>query len=115
LGPVAVQLLGLGSNGHIAFNEPGSPWDSLTRVVDLHEQTLRDNARFFEDTAQMPTRAITQGIATIKRASAILLVVFGGNKLKALKDALDNPGLQAPASSLFDHPNLTLITDLDLS
>lgn len=114
-GPVSVQLLGLGSNGHIAFNEPGSSWDSETRVVELHEVTMRDNARFFSDPSQMPTRATTQGIATIKRANALLLVVFGESKLPALRRAFSDPGIENPASSIFDHPNLTLITDLDLS
>ena len=114
-GPLAVQLLGLGSNGHIAFNEPGSSWDSVTRVVELHEATIRDNSRFFEYPATMPSYATTQGIATIKRASALLLLVFGESKLAALQAAFRNPGVNSPVSSLFDHPNLTLITDLELS
>lgn len=113
-GPVSVQLLGLGTNGHIAFNEPGSSWDSTTRVVELHEATIRDNSRFFADSSKIPSQATTQGIATIKRASALLLLVFGQNKLEALQIALNNPGTHAPASSLLDHPNLTLITDLDI-
>lgn len=113
-GPVSVQLLGLGTNGHIAFNEPGSSWDSTTRVVELHEATIKDNSRFFADPSMMPTHATTQGIATIKRASSLLLLVFGQNKLEALQTALKNPGIHSPASALLDHPNLTLITDLDI-
>lgn len=113
-GPVSVQLLGLGTNGHIAFNEPGSSWDSTTRVVELHEATIKDNSRFFSDGSKMPTHATTQGIATVKRANALILLVFGQNKLEALQTALNNPGIHAPASALLDHPNLTLITDLDI-
>lgn len=112
-GPLSVQLLGLGSNGHIAFNEPGSSFDSLTRVVELHPETLRDNSRFFEDPDQMPRLASTQGIATIKRASALLLLVFGETKQAALTAALSKVDTNSPASALLDHPNLTLITDLD--
>jgi len=113
-GPLSVQLLGLGSNGHIAFNEPGSSFDSLTRVVELHPQTLLDNARFFEDPSEMPKFASTQGIATIMRASELLLLVFGETKQAALTAALSKADGDSPASALLDHPNLTLITDLDL-
>lgn len=114
LGPVSVQLLGLGSNGHIAFNEPGSAFDSVTRVVELHPQTRADNARFFASADQVPTNAVTQGLATINRASALLLLVFGEGKRPALLQALSDPGPMTPLAALLDHPNLTLITDLDI-
>jgi glucosamine-6-phosphate deaminase len=113
LGPVSVQLLGLGANGHIAFNEPGSSFDSLTREVELAEQTIRDNSRFFESLEQTPTRAVTQGIATIMRAESILLLVFGETKRAAALSMLGGDPA-TPASALASHPAVTIITDLDL-
>lgn len=114
LGPISVQLLGLGANGHIAFNEPGSNFDSRTREVDLAEQTIADNSRFFEYPAETPTRAVTQGIATIMQAKNILLLVFGVKKLAAARAMLSGKDPQTPASALTDHPSVTVITDLDL-
>lgn len=114
LGPVSVQLLGLGTNGHIAFNEPGSDFDSRTRVVELHPQTRADNARFFESEEQMPTHATTQGLATIKQASNLLLLVFGENKKPALTKALSDPDPLTPLAALANHEGLILITDLGI-
>lgn len=114
LGPVSVQLLGLGSNGHIAFNEPGSAFDSRTRVVELHPQTRSDNARFFDSVDQTPTHATTQGLATIAQASNLLLLVFGEAKRAALGQALAEPGPMTPLAALLDHPSLTLITELEI-
>lgn len=114
LGPLSVQLLGLGTNGHVAFNEPGSDFDSRTRVVELHPQTRADNARFFESEEQMPTHATTQGLATIRQASNLLLLVFGENKKPALAKALSDPDPLTPLAALTDHANLVLITDLDI-
>jgi len=114
LGPLSVQLLGLGSNGHIAFNEPGSSFESVTREVELADQTIRDNSRFFESLDQTPTRAVTQGIATIMRAQTILLVAFGEQKLEAARAMLGAQSPSAPASALASHPSVTVITDLEL-
>ena len=111
LGPLSVQLLGFGVNGHIAFNEPGSKPDSLTRIVDLHEETRIANSRFFDSLDQVPTQAYSQGLATIKRASSILLLVFGEKKKQALLEALDETSESSPLSALKGHQNLTLITD----
>ena len=110
-GPLSVQLLGLGSNGHIAFNEPGSAFDTTTRLVELHPATRSDNARFFSSLEDVPTHAFTQGLATISRSSCLLLVVLGERKLPALRQALTTPSLQTPLAALLDHQNLTLITD----
>lgn len=111
LGPISVQLLGLGSNGHIAFNEPGSDFDTTTRLVELHPATRGDNARFFSSLEDVPTHAYTQGLATISRSSCLLLVVLGERKLPALSQALTAPSPQTPLAALLDHENLTLITD----
>ena len=111
LGPLSVQLLGLGSNGHIAFNEPGSEPDSLTRIVELHPATRSDNARFFANPAEVPTHAVTQGLATISRASSLVLVVLGEKKLPALRQALTSPSALTPLAALLEHEDLTLITD----
>lgn len=114
LGPLSVQLLGLGSNGHIAFNEPGSEPDSLTRVVELHPATRSDNARFFTSPADVPTHAYTQGLGTIRRSTSLVLVVCGKRKMPALRQALDSPSPLTPLSALLEHSDLTLITDQSL-
>lgn len=113
-GPLSVQLLGLGTNGHIAFNEPGSSFDSTTREVELHEETRVANSRFFESVDQVPTHALTQGLATIAKADALLLLVFGEGKKAALKKSLENPDESTPLAALSNHQNLILITDIDL-
>jgi glucosamine-6-phosphate deaminase len=113
-GGVAVQLLGIGGNGHIAFNEPGSPLDAGTRLITLDERTRQDNARFFASPAQVPTRAVTQGIGTILRARRILLLAFGARKAKALAAALTGPVTpQLPASALQRHPDVIVLADPD--
>ncbi len=85
--PVDIQLLGIGSDGHIAFNEPGTPFDIGTHVCELAESTIKDNARFFDnDMSKVPTQAVTQGIGSIMKAKNILLVANGTNKAKAVKD-----------------------------
>ena len=113
-GPISVQLLGLGTNGHIAFNEPGSAFDSVTREVELHPQTRLDNARFFSPPESMPTHAVTQGLATIMSATSLTLVVLGERKRPALEQALDSPGPLTPLAPLLEHADLTLVTDLEI-
>ena len=111
--PVDIQLLGIGSDGHIAFNEPGTPFDSPTHVTDLAESTIKNNCRFFDnDITKVPTQAVTQGIGTIMKAKNILLIATGSNKAKAVKDMIDGPiDVECPASILQKHPNVTIIVD----
>lgn len=113
--PVDIQLLGIGSDGHIAFNEPGTPFDSGTHVTDLAESTIKDNCRFFDnDITKVPTQAVTQGIGTIMKAKAILLIATGSNKAKAVKEMLEGPvDVSCPASTLQRHENVTVIIDED--
>jgi glucosamine-6-phosphate deaminase len=111
-GGIDLQLLGLGSNGHIAFNEPGSPGDSRTRIINLTERTIKDNARFFEDASEVPGRAITMGIGTIVEARKIVLLATGNNKAEAVAKVLKgNVDLGVPASFLQNHPDCTFILD----
>ena len=113
LGPLSVQLLGLGVNGHIAFNEPGSPFDSRTRRVELHSDTIRANSVYFDDPNSIPNHALTQGLATISQASKLVLLVFGPEKKSALSRALNHPDSSTPLATFADHRDLVLITDLD--
>ena len=109
-----VQLLGIGSNGHIAFNEPGTPFDSTTHVVNLTENTIKDNSRLFEDISQVPTKALTMGIANIMNAKRILIVANGKNKAQAVYDMVKGQvNTTCPASVLQNHPDVTVIVDKD--
>ncbi|MCD6235654.1 MAG: glucosamine-6-phosphate deaminase [Thaumarchaeota archaeon] len=111
-GGIDLQLLGIGRNGHIGFNEPGSPFNSRTRVVKLTETTRRDNARFFGSLDEVPTHAITMGLATIMEARKILLLASGLNKAEAVAKAVEGPKTpDVPASILQDHPDCTFIID----
>jgi len=111
-GGVDLQLLGIGSNGHIAFNEPGSPSDSRTREVGLREKTIKDNARFFENESEVPRKAVTMGIATILEAKKIVLLATGSNKAEAVAKAIKNPAAtDIPASFLQNHPSCVFIVD----
>ena len=112
-GGIDLQVLGIGSNGHIAFNEPGSAFDSRTRVAELAEATRRDNARFFGgDIDRVPTQCITQGIGTILRARRLVLIAQGESKAEALAAALEGPMTVAmPASAIRRHPDVTVIAD----
>ena len=112
IGGVDVQIAGIGSNGHLAFNEPGSPLDSVTRVVGLSQQTRSDNARFFDSPADVPHYAITQGLATIRRARTVVLLARGPEKAAALAAALTGPvDGTVPASALQRHPYVTVVAD----
>jgi glucosamine-6-phosphate deaminase len=113
-GGVDLQILGIGSNGHIAFNEPGSDLAGRTRVQELSEQTRTDNARFFGARRDVPTHAITQGVGTILSADEILLLAFGTTKARALHAALTGPiSSDVPASALQHHPRVTVLADPD--
>ena len=110
--PRDIQLLGLGSNGHIAFNEPGTPFGSGTHVVTLAESTVKDNARLFEDIFKVPRKAYTMGIRQIMQAKKILLLASGANKAEAVyKMVKGEVTEQVPASVLQLHPNCILIAD----
>ncbi len=110
---VDIQVLGIGSDGHIAFNEPGTPFESLTHLMDLTEQTRSDNARFFEnDINQVPTKAITMGLASIMRAKKIIVIATGANKADAVYGMLKGPKTtDCPASILQDHADVTVLLD----
>ena len=110
---VDLQVLGIGSDGHIAFNEPGTPFEAQTHVTDLTEQTISDNARFFDgDKGRVPTKALTQGLATIMRARKIVLIATGANKADAVYDMLKGPmTTDCPASILQKHNDVTVIVD----
>ncbi|MXX65194.1 MAG: glucosamine-6-phosphate deaminase [Acidimicrobiia bacterium] len=111
---IGLQILGVGRNGHLAFNEPGSPFDSRTRVVSLAPETRADNARFFPRPDQVPTRAITQGLATIMQAKHLLVVASGASKAPAVRDCLQGPiGECCPVTILRTHPRVTMILDPD--
>jgi len=111
-GPVDVQLLGIGSNGHIGFNEPGSSLGSRTRVKTLTEQTRHDNARFFANIDEVPRHVITQGLGTICDAKHLVLIAAGGHKAEAIAAAVEGPlTASCPASVLQLHPHVTVVVD----
>lgn len=110
---VDVQLLGIGGNGHIGFNEPGTEFTETTHIVELKERTRQDNARFFDnDINQVPTHAITMGIATIMKAKKVLLIATGENKADAVQAMIEKePSVDCPASALQNHPDVVVILD----
>lgn len=110
--PVDLQILGIGENGHIGFNEPGTPFDSTTHIVELTESTRQANRRFFEKEEDVPTHAITMGIGSILKAKQILLVASGVKKAEAIKEMLQGEvNEECPATALQKHPNVTVIAD----
>lgn len=114
VGGIDCQVLGIGSNGHLAFNEPGSSLASRTRALDLTANTIKDNARFFESIEQVPTRAVSMGLGTILEAEQLLFLANGANKIDALKAALEGPVTVAcPASVLQLHPNVVCVITED--
>lgn len=111
-GGIDLQLLGLGTNGHIAFNEPGSKFDGRTDIVDLAQATLEANARYFDSIDDMPTQAITMGIGSIMEADEVLLLVSGESKAEALASVINGDVTEEfPASILQKHGNVTIIAD----
>ncbi|MBM7366739.1 glucosamine-6-phosphate deaminase [Gordonia hydrophobica] len=113
VGPVDVQILGIGSNGHIGFNEPSSSLTSRTRIKTLTRKTREDNARFFDDDLdQVPMHVITQGLGTICDARRLALVATGVGKADAIAAAVEGPlSAACPASILQWHPNATIVVD----
>lgn len=114
LGGVDIQLLGIGTNGHIAFNEPGADDSSITRIQPLAPQTRLDNARFFAHPDDVPSECVTQGISTILKAREIHLLAFGKSKAQAVAQMLSGPiDASVPASFLRKHPDVTVYVDTD--
>ena len=110
--PIDIQLLGLGRNGHIGFNEPGTPFDTTTHIVDLTQSTIDANARFFEKESDVPTQAISMGIASVMSAQKILLMAFGKEKAEAVAKMVHGPITEdLPASVLQRHNDVTIIID----
>lgn len=116
VGGIDIQLLGIGSNGHIGFNEPGSSLGSLTRIKTLNEKTIEDNARFFEKKKDVPTQAITMGIGTILNAKKVVLTANGAKKADAIAKALEGPvSSMVPASALQLHRFTTFVISEDVA
>ena len=110
--PRDIQLLGLGSNGHIAFNEPNTPFDSTTHVVTLAESTVKDNARLFEDIAEVPRKAYTMGLKSIMQAKKIIVLANALNKAEIVSKLMyGSPSEELPASILYNHKDCTVILD----
>lgn len=110
LGGIDIQLLGIGHNGHIGFNEPNIKFEKTTHIVDLDKSTIEANARFFNNIDEVPKQAITMGIKSIMHARHVLLIANGPDKESIIKKALFGPITpDVPASILQLHPNLTVI------
>lgn len=111
-GGIDLQVLGIGTDGHIGFNEPTSSLASRTRIKTLTEQTCKDNARFFGSEEEVPNHVITMGIGTIMEARTNLLLAFGENKAQAIADAVEGPVTSiSPASVLQMHPTVKVCID----
>ena len=113
-GGIDLQVLGIGPNGHIGFNEPGEKLNVTTHLVNLTEETIEANSRFFENRENVPKKALTVGIATILKSDRIILLASGKNKAQAIKKTVNNNvTTQVPSSLLQTHPEITLIIDED--
>jgi len=114
VGGVDLQVLGIGSNGHIGFNEPGTSLASRTHMTDLTESTIKDNSRLFDKIDDVPTKAVTMGIGTVLDAENVVLLANGANKAAAVKAAIEGPvSALCPASSLQLHPSTTFVVTED--
>ena len=113
-GGVDLQLLGIGNNGHIGFNEPGTPFGSLTHIVELTESTRVANKRFFASIDEVPTHAVTMGVKTVMQARSIILMAIGPAKAPIMKEMLQGPVTEkVPASVLQLHPDVTVYMDYE--
>ena len=107
-----IQVLGIGSNGHIAFNEPGTPFGSVTHIVDLAESTIKDNSRMFASIDEVPRQAFTMGLKNIMNAKKVLILANGANKAKAVYGLVKGEVTEdLPASVLQLHPDCVVIAD----
>ena len=112
--PLDLQVLGIGRNGHIGFNEPGTPFDVTTHVVELTESTIEANKRYFDKVEDVPTHALSMGIGSIMQSKKILLMAFGTDKADAIKGMIDGEvTVDLPASVLQNHDDVTVIIDED--
>lgn len=110
--PIDFQLLGIGSNAHIGFNEPGTPFTQRTHKVQLAQSTVEANKRFFDKIEDVPTHAYSMGLANIAQAKEILLVAYGLKKAQAIVDMVEGEvSPRVPASILQNHPNVSIIVD----
>ncbi|WP_462399924.1 glucosamine-6-phosphate deaminase [Lacticaseibacillus pantheris] len=110
--PIDIQLLGIGRNGHIGFNEPGTPFDEGTHKVTLTQSTIDANARFFEHEEDVPRYAISMGIGSIMKSKQIILLAFGEDKADAIKATVEGPVTEdVPASVLHNHDNVIVFVD----
>ncbi|MCZ2258556.1 glucosamine-6-phosphate deaminase [Sporosarcina sp. G11-34] len=111
--PLDVQFLGIGVNGHIAFNEPGTSFESVTHIAQLTDSTLGVNSQFFDNDKQIPDTALTMGIASVLAAKKIILLVFGEKKRFALKKLMEGKTTtEYPVTALIKHSDVTVITDI---
>ncbi|MFW6269737.1 MAG: glucosamine-6-phosphate deaminase [Bacillota bacterium] len=111
-GGIDLQVLGIGANGHIGFNEPDDRLNVTTHLVKLKEETIERNSRFFENKEQVPQKALTVGISTILKAKKIILLASGKEKAKAIKNTVNNyVTTRVPSSLLQTHPDITLVID----
>ena len=107
-----IQLLGIGSNGHIAFNEPGTAFDSVTHIVDLAESTIKDNSRLFKSIDEVPRQAFTMGLSNIMNAKKVLILANGEGKANAVRELVKGEAREeVPATVLQSHPDCILICD----
>lgn len=116
-GGIDIQILGIGQNGHIGFNEPGSKIDSITRCVQLVESTINANSRFFPSINDVPKKAISMGLKSIiKSSKRIILIAFGEEKRAAIEKLIHASEFDKnwPCTSLYDFDNLLIVTDIDL-
>ena len=110
--PIDLQILGIGTNGHIGFNEPGSSFDSETRKVALVESTIESNKVYFEHEEDVPRYAFSMGIKSILKSKKIILMAFGKNKAEIIQQMIEGPVTEdVPASVLQNHPNVIVIVD----
>jgi glucosamine-6-phosphate deaminase len=113
-GGIDLQILGIGTDGHIGFNEIGSSLGSRTRQKTLTSQTRKDNARYFDSVDEVPRTALTMGIGTILESRSILLIATGVGKARAIRNTIEGPiTASVPASALQLHPNITIVIDQD--
>ncbi|MCC5937345.1 MAG: glucosamine-6-phosphate deaminase [Lunatimonas sp.] len=111
-GGIGIQLIGIGTNGHIAFNEPGTSFESLTHIADLSQETIDANAKYFPSPGDIPSRAISMGIQSIMNARKVIMVAFGQSKARAVKEMLEGPvSTELPASVLQGHPDAIILLD----
>ncbi|AUM62401.1 glucosamine-6-phosphate deaminase [Spiroplasma monobiae] len=111
-GGIDLQLLGLGINGHVGFNEPGSDFEGLTSIVDLTKSTIEANSRFFENQDEVPTQAISMGLKSIMSTGKIVLIATGESKAEAVKHLVEGPiSIEWPCSILLNHQNVTIVID----